>query len=411
MSRATRSERPELLSAVRALPAAGPLLARLSGPPEPTVYLVGGAVRDLLLGTEPNELDLCVDGDPDALARALDGAARVHDRFDTCTVELGGDRGAPVRYDIARTRRETYAHPGALPEVAPAPIEDDLGRRDFTINAIALALNGSRPGELIAVEGACSDLHAGTLRVLHGRSFVDDPTRLFRLARYAARLGFAASSETETLAAQAIAQGAVATISGTRIGNELRLLAREPDPIRALEQLDVLGLSPTVVAGFAAPARDLADRALELLPDDGRRDLTVLALAFRGVSDGARTRELGFVAGDLAVIGAAGRDAERLRDALQAAARPSEIAHAASRASVEAVAIAGALGAEAQARAWLTRLRHVRLEIDGSDLQAAGIPQGPAIGAALRAALDAKLDGEALCRDAELAIALTAARQ
>jgi tRNA nucleotidyltransferase (CCA-adding enzyme) len=388
MSQSTRSAKPDLLSAVSALPAVAPLLTHLAGTPSPPIYLVGGAVRDLLLGAVPRELDLCVDGSASELAAALGGAERVHDRFGTVTLEL--DR---VRYDIARTRTETYAEPGALPDVEPAPIEDDLGRRDFTINAIALALNGPRAGELLAVQHACDDLRERTLRVLHPRSFIDDPTRLFRLARYAARLGFAPSSETAVLAAEAIAGGAVATLSGTRVGNELRLLAREPDPLGALERVAELDLAPAIAPGFAAPARELATRALRLLPQEGRSDLTVLALAFLDVDDLTRMRQFDFVAGDMAVI-VSGREAPRLSDALRAAKRPSAIARAAGRASIEEVAIAGALGADEQARDWLTRLRRVRLTIDGSDLRAAGVPEGPAIGAGLRAALDAKLDGE-----------------
>ena len=405
MSQSTRSAKPELLNAVSSLPAATPLLTRLAGTASPTIYLVGGAVRDLLLGTAPRELDLCIDGSAQQLAAALGGVERVHDRFGTVTLELGG-----VRYDIARTRTETYAEPGALPDVAPAPIEDDLGRRDFTINAIALALNGPCAGELLAVDHACADLHTRTLRVLHARSFIDDPTRLFRLARYAARLGFAPSEQTAALAAEAISGGAVATLSGTRVGNELRLLAREPDPVGALAEIDRLDLAPAIAPGFAAPPRELASRALRLLPKDGRSDLTVLALAFRAVDDETRVRQLEFSAGEFAVI-ADGREAQRLAEALRSAERPSAIARAARRASVEAVAIAGALGAEPQARDWLTRLRHVRLAIDGSDLLSAGVPEGPAIGAGLRAALDAKLDGEldADARKGELARALAAA--
>jgi tRNA nucleotidyltransferase (CCA-adding enzyme) len=312
-----------------------------------------------------------------------------------------------VRYDIARTRRERYAHPGALPDVEPAPIEEDLQRRDFTVNAIALALSGPRAADLVAVDGACEDLRARTLRVLHRGSFIDDPTRLFRLARYAARLAFSPTDGTFALASEAVVGGAVATVSGTRVGNELRLLAREPDPVRALEWLDDLGVGPAVAPGFAAPDRVLASRAMRLLPADGRVDLVVLALAFAGVANGRRADDFDFVASEKAVIR---EDAGRLRDALAAADRPSAIARAARRASVEAVAIAGARGAEEAARAWLTRLRHVRLEIDGSDLRAAGIPEGPEIGIGLRAALDAKLDGAVEGREGELAVALAAAR-
>ena len=173
------------------------------------------------------DLDLVVEGDAAAFASSLGGELKVHDRFGTSTVTLDG-----FSYDIARARRETYAHPGALPDVAPAPLAEDLERRDFTVNTLALALAGDRAGELTSVPTALEDLDARRLRVLHDHSFIDDPTRLFRLVRYATRLGFEIEPHTRALADRAIAGGALRTVSGPRVGAELRLLAREPNPVR-----------------------------------------------------------------------------------------------------------------------------------------------------------------------------------
>ncbi len=179
----------ELLQRMIALPAAAPLRAALAGE-ERDVYLVGGAVRDLARGEAPGELDLLVLQDPAALAMALAGdgphTLRSHPRFGTATVIRDG-----FAYDVARARTETYDRPGALPSVAPADVATDLRRRDFTVNAIALALKQTRGGQLLAVAGGLDDLESETLRILHPESFRDDPTRLLRLARYAARLGFA----------------------------------------------------------------------------------------------------------------------------------------------------------------------------------------------------------------------------
>ena len=266
----------ELLDQVRGLPAAGPLLARLDD--RPGVYLVGGAVRDLLLGGVPFDLDLVVVQDAAALAATLGGKLTVHDRFGTSTVRLEG-----FAYDIGRARRETYAHPGALPDVLPAPLEEDLLRRDFTLNSIAIALGGDRPGELHAAPSALEDLDARRLRVLHDRSFIDDPTRLFRMVRYAGRLGFEIEPHTRALAGEAIDGGALATVSGPRVGAELRLLARERDPVGALLGLGELRLDRAVHPGFGLADEALARRALELLPADGRADRLVLAVA-RGAS-------------------------------------------------------------------------------------------------------------------------------
>ena len=401
----TMSEfRPELLEQAIALPSARPLVARLSD--GPGVYLVGGAVRDLLLGGAPLDLDLAVEGDAAALAASLGGEVRVHDRFGTSTVTLAG-----FSYDIARTRRETYAHPGALPDVEPAPLAEDLQRRDFTVNAIALALSGGTAGELSAVSSALDDLGTRRLRVLHDRSFIDDPTRLLRLVRYATRLGFEIEPHTRSLANTAISGGAMRTVSGPRIGAEVRLLASEPEPVRALRGLRELRLDTAIHPGFGLDDEDLARRALSLLPDDGRRDLVALAVAARGVPRpelAALLESLAFEAEDRDVIVAAANRAREVAGALGAASAPSEVAAAVGDGPPELVALAGALGAEPQAREWLDELRHVRLAIDGRDLLAAGVPEGPAIGHGLRAALAAKLDRRVSGRAQELAEALDA---
>src|SRR5581483_2486520 len=142
-----------------------------------------------------------------------------YDRFGTATLEIDGHR-----YDFARARRERYPRPGALPEVEPASIAEDLRRRDFTVNATALALGGDDAGTLLSVDNALEDLSDQQLRVLHDASFTDDPTRLLRMARYAARLSWAIEPHTLNLARAAIATGALDTVSGARLGAELRLL-------------------------------------------------------------------------------------------------------------------------------------------------------------------------------------------
>ena len=360
------------------------------------VHLVGGAVRDLLLGREPRELDVVVEGDVAALARRLGAAVTVHERFGTATVQSDG-----CRFDLAAARAETYARPGALPDVRPAGIDADLRRRDVTVNALALDL---ADGTLRAVEHAREDLAAGRLRVLHDASFTDDPTRLWRIARYAARLGFALEDQTAALAAAAVAAGALDTVSGDRIGNELRLALGEPDPVAALAAAAALGLAP-----WLAPDRERTDAALALLPaGEGRPDLVVLGASLAAGEAGAPLDALGFTASEQAVLRACAR-APQLAAAMTDAAQPSALARVLRGQPVEAVAVAGAHGAAAPARRWLNELRHVGLAITGDDLLAAGVPRGPQIGRRLAAALDRRLDGAlAAGREAELAAALQA---
>jgi tRNA nucleotidyltransferase (CCA-adding enzyme) len=376
----------EALEALRALPC-GERLLRAFGSGD-GVHLVGGAVRDLLLERVPRELDLVVEGDVDAAAGRLPGDLRAHDRFGTAIVQAGA-----CRFDLARARTETYASPGALPDVRPAGLAEDLRRRDVTVNAIALGLGGT----LVSVPGALDDLAAGVLRVLHDASFTDDPTRLWRVARYAARLGFAIEPHTRALAAAADPS----TVSGDRLGAELRLALAEPDPPAALRA--ALELNPRLLPeGFAVRDGAIA-AALGLLPREGRGDLVVLAACTAGMN----VRELlawldamSFPAGDRDVVAAASRAA--VGAPLRAARTNAEIARAARGAPVEAVALAGG----ENARRWIHDLRHVRLDITGDDLLAAGVPEGPELGERLRRALERKLDGELDGRDAELAAAL-----
>jgi tRNA nucleotidyltransferase (CCA-adding enzyme) len=381
----------ELLAALRP----NPVLDALAG--EPGVHVVGGAVRDALLDRAPHELDLLVEGDATAVARhvaeRLGGDVIVHDRFGTATV-----RTPAATFDLVSARTERYPEPGALPEVRPgATAEEDLARRDVSVNAIALRL---ADGALIAWPGALEDLQAGRLRVLHDRSFIDDPTRLLRVARYAGRLGFAVEPHTDALVAAAVRDGALGTVSGTRLGEELRRLAAEPQP-PALAALERQGLGAALLPAFVVDDA-LVTRAQALTPPGGRADLAALAATVRG----ARRDELAAALDRLAfsaperelVLAAAGAPA--LRDG-----RGDELYAAARRLPPEAVAVAGAAGDEAAAHRWLDDLRHRRLDITGDDVVAAGL-QGPAVGAALERATRALMRGDAGDRASQLAVAL-----
>lgn len=373
------------LEALRARPCAARVIAVLEERDD--AWLVGGIVRDALLGRAAGDMDVdvVVDGDPAPVARALGRVVEAHERFGTYVVETEDG----CRYDVVRARRETYARPGALPDVEPSGLDDDLARRDFTANAVAL----SGRGELLAVDGALDDLAARRLRVLHAASFADDPTRLWRLVRYAVRLGFAPEPVTDRLAIEAVRGGALQTVSGDRLGTELRLALGEPRPLSVLHAAQNLGL----VDGLALDPRVVAD-ALALLAPEGSPALTLLGAV---IPDAGWPRPFGFTAVEQQVL-ARCAELEPI-----AAARPSEVAARLRGEPVEAVAVAGARGDATIARRWLADWRHVALAIDGRDLLAAGVPQGPEVGRRLARVLALRLDGElAPGRDAELRAAL-----
>ena len=409
-----------VLDAIRGEPG-GPELLELSRDRDDAA-VVGGATRDLLRGQAPRELDVVVAAEAarfaEELAARIPGggaAVTVHDRFGTAAVEWAGGR-----VDIAERRAESYPAPGALPEVRAGSVDEDLRRRDFTVNAIAVWLGGAQRGSPAAPEHAFEDLAAGRLRVMHERSFIDDPTRLLRLARYGARLQFEPEPITAALAAQAIAAGALATVSRTRIGAELRLALLEQEPVAALVSLRDVG----VLAALEPPLgfdEDLARRALEILPEDGRREELLLAVLLQPLASGGKPAAerviaelldgFEFQAGERDRATRSALRARGLAARLREARRPSEVRQAVGSLPVEAVALAAALDAEASrsARAWLQELRHVRLEISGDDLLAAGMPAGPQVGRRLELALERKLDGElAEGREAELRAALEA---
>src|SRR3954452_9177055 len=233
----------ELGERLAAMPGVERLRAAAEGLP---AYLVGGAVRDLLLRRDRVDMDVAVEGDVAELARRLGGQARHHERFATAVVLLDG-----LEMDLAATRSETYAHPGALPDVRPAPLAADLARRDFTVNAMAVPLAGDP--ELIDPHGGLEDLRWGRLRVLHPGWFVDDPTRAVRAARYSARYGFAPEPDT----AELLRRADLSTVSRDRIEAELRKLAAEPEARRAfglLVEWDVLEVEPEALELIAAVA-------------------------------------------------------------------------------------------------------------------------------------------------------------
>ncbi|MDE3050517.1 MAG: CCA tRNA nucleotidyltransferase, partial [Nitrospirota bacterium] len=207
-----------------------------------SLYLVGGVVRDLLLRRENWDLDLTLEGDGIAFARLVadryGAGLAVFERFATARLVLPNR----LKIDIASTRRESYVKPAALPDVAAASLQEDLYRRDFTINAMAIQLNPATFGELHDPYGGQRDLKAKTIRVLHGGSFFDDPTRIFRAIRFTQRFGFSLEPATRGLLEEAAATNLIQQLSGPRLCNEIFLLLGERDPRKPIKRLAFLRL-------------------------------------------------------------------------------------------------------------------------------------------------------------------------
>lgn len=387
-------------------------VARQEGLP---VFLAGGLVRDLLLGRRTGDLDLVVEGDglrfAAAFAAEVGGRLRRHPRFLTAEIELGD--GSVL--DVATARAEIYPAPAALPEVRPASLEEDLARRDFSVNAMALSLADDEP-RLVDPLGGLEDLERASLRVLHDRSFLDDPTRAFRGARFEKRLGFAMEPKTLALLGEALAAGALDRLSGSRLRAELALVAGEVGieerVLRRLGEVGLLaGIHPALgwnekrersVASALAAARELDLQALDgqalAAPAWSRWRLLLLALV---AGLGREAREA--VASRLGLVGEERRlvveGPERVAEAGSRLTGPAVLPHAV------AAALDGLAGEEllllasegGTALSWIERylreMRPLAVKLRAADLLARGVAAGPALGRALKAVRDARLDG------------------
>ncbi len=365
------------------------------------IYLVGGSVRDLLLNRPTLDVDLTLEGDAPALARRVaiglvDVRCIVHSAFGTATL-----KGDNFRLDVATARVETYERPGALPSVHPGSLQDDLSRRDFTVNAMALALTGDQRGAITDPFNGKSDLEAGLLRVLHEASFRDDATRILRAARYGSRLSFRLESKTMRWLKRDVTY--LQAISGPRIREELARLWREPQPERILLRLSELGALQAIhhtlsfdgsqAEAFgklreihAAPSHTVY---LALLAWKASR-LKATALATRLALNKHETEAVRAVA-----------EVRALERALSAEVRPSravELLEPFPSAAVWALAAAGQESARVQASRYLHRWRYVKPSLDGHALLAMGAIPGPQLGQVLRRLKTAKLDGEVRSR-------------
>jgi tRNA nucleotidyltransferase (CCA-adding enzyme) len=378
------------------------------------VYLVGGTVRDILLGERSFDVDIAVEGDAIAfarsLARVLGGRVRAHTKFGTAVVLYGPGE----RVDVVTTRTEFYAAPAALPSVEHATLREDLFRRDFTINAMAVSLEAEDFGRLVDPFGGRSDLAARRLRVLHNLSFIEDPTRIFRALRYETRLGFRMDEHTRALAVGCVDMGLVGDLSSARLRDELEALLSEERVDDAILRLSELGLAAAIHPNLAADEeaveliqklRELR-RTYEVEVPEWRLGLIVLARRLPAEALYAWLERLRVRRRDADQIAAAVTVGPRLVERLRhEAAAPAEVVALAEPFAPDAPLYALALADLEPLRMYFRRLREVRLEVTGADLAALGVPESPRVGEILAELRRRKLNGDLDGRESELAAA------
>jgi tRNA nucleotidyltransferase (CCA-adding enzyme) len=391
---------PEILALVKA---AGEIAASKGQ----RAYFVGGVVRDLFLKRRNLDLDLVVEGDALPLARQLakgrDGKLVTHPRFGTATLQYGA-----FSIDLVTARSETYAEPGALPTVKPGSIQDDLFRRDFSINAMAVSIDPARFGDLVDPYGGKSDLDRHLIRVLHQRSFKDDPTRVWRALRYEQRLGFRLEFDTTTQLQRDAT--IMERISGDRLRHELERILEEDYPEKVFYRAERLGVLRHLhlalmgngwlgehfdmareVCGSSKPSKNLYLSLLVWRIDDEALENFIERLKFGG--DAVRVL----------------RDIPGLKQAIPALAAseltPSDVYHILERHRPETILTAALVTDYAivkqRLELYLSCLRFVELSLNGDNLRRMGVPAGKKIGAMLRALKEAKLDGKVATREDE----------
>lgn len=362
------------------------------------LYLVGGAVRDLLLGRETVDIDLVVEGNAIALAEELAGPLRAaltsHRRFGTATLKW---RSRSV--DIASARAETYARPGALPQVRAGTLRDDLARRDFAVNAMAVEVNPRRFGDLIDPHDGRADMRQRTVRVLHEQSFTDDATRIWRALRYERRLDFDIEPMTLLLLERDLPM--LQTISGTRIRHELELVLKEDEPEKALTRAAELG-----VLGHVHPALTFDREQAEAFVSarqryDGRTSLSLvyLALLCRRLTTDQTEELVTYLRPSKTAMQVLRETAALQNGGLEALANNPAPSHIDAiltgygQTALQAAVLGNDPVISEQIELYLDVLRYVKPSLSGNDLKQLGVPEGARMKEILHKLREARLDG------------------
>ncbi len=379
------------------------------------VYLVGGSVRDLVLGREPNDPDIVVTGNGPRFARGLaekvSGEVTSVSQFGTAVISSPNGR-----IDVATARAETYSSPGALPTITPADTHDDLKRRDFSVNAMALSLLPESWGELFDPHKGFADCARSRIRILHDLSFQDDPTRILRAVRYEVRLGFGLTVETAEALERDLSY--MDRLSGARLLAELRKMLAEPartDMLRRAEELGVIGaVSPSlrVSAGglkameqFSPTGKTGKEPGLEV---DELLYVACLTSSLTGDEAAAVIARLEPDRDWQAVIrgAAAFRDIASLLESPDLL--PSEVVELLENIPAPVLEFQRLAGPKTRQHenidAYLRRHREIRAEMTGDDLAEQGVPRGPLMGQLLQELKTARLNGKVASQEEELVL-------
>lgn len=340
-------------------------------------FLVGGTIRDLLLEREVSDIDIIVESDPSNLMHKFDPQYQIdvisNSQFSTCKIKILNQA-----VDLAMAREEIYPTSGALPVVTSSSIEDDLGRRDFSINALAACINPPNWGEVLDLYRGLEDLQSKHVRILHSGSFKDDPTRIFRCIRYSGRLGFSLEDGTRTQLLEDLTY--ITLLSGVRITNELVKIYSEKSTnsiLDLMDQFEVLGhIHPRFPKGpeFSKRKKLLTDISIptselvlyiliSLIQTDQRMDL------IKRLDLGNKLSKFG-------------RDLNRI-ELIEVSSSRTKIYKQLTEVSEIAISVADAYVSKELRRnlkLFTNELKTISLCIDGEDLMGIGIPHGPKIG-------------------------------
>ena len=372
-------------------------------------YIVGGFVRDLLLGKPVNDLDVIVEGDAikfgKTLVKKFGGKLTTHDKFHTAIWHLpstfdpsagSGQRLQPSTLDLITARKETYQHPGALPTIQPSMIDDDLRRRDFTVNAMAVRLDGDHFGELLDPLNGQADLEKGIVRVLHPRSFIDDPTRIFRAIRYEARYSFNLEPSTLNLINQE-SLTVISRLSGERIRHELDLIFEEKNSSQMIQRAGSLGVFEKI-----HPDLPMFDPAYsDFLDMDPILDISASRIAMgymlwlmdlMEAEIMSIAERLNFTSDLTYSVWAVSQLKKSLPFLVNS--KPSVWTYALEKLPELSIYVVYLVSREKALLDYLSMWRHVKPHTTGNDLKARGLPSGPRFGEVLSQLRAAWLDGE-----------------